>query len=202
MRSYETFESPAFTADCPRIAIAGVMRTIFAFALVAGLAAPAAAGAPIGPADIEGPYTWGSASNVTHVRHLWFSGQPDKQGFEVAKTNGVRVVINLREHSELDFDEQAIVESLGLTYYNVPIPTAGPFPPQALDRIEELVRTHADGQILLHCLSSNRVGGWLATHFVRKHGMSVDDALAIGKKTGITKDAIVSKVRSAVAAKP
>lgn len=60
----------------------------------------------------------------------------------------------------------------------------------AVARIEELVAEHHDERVLLHFSSSNRVGGWLATHMARKHGLSIDDALAVGRRAGITKDGI------------
>ena len=148
---------------------------------------------------VSGPFTWGGVSNVTGLSHLWFSGQPDAAALERAKAEGITVVINLRDPSEFDWDERSAVESLGLTYYNVPVVGEG-FDPEAFERIETLVHQHHDEQVLLHCASSNRVGGWLATHMVSRHDMSVDEALEIGRRTGITKPVIEERVHLYLAA--
>lgn len=156
--------------------------------------------APIAPSEVEGPFTWGGTSNVTHVRHLWFSGQPDQAALERAKAEGIGVVINLRDPSEFDWDEKSAVESLGMTYYNVPIRREEPFDPAAFAKIEALVERYDEQRVLVHCSSSDRAGGWFATHLAGAHGMSVGDALAVGRRTGITKDTIVENVRAYVGA--
>jgi protein tyrosine phosphatase (PTP) superfamily phosphohydrolase (DUF442 family) len=166
--------------------------------LAMGMAGVALAGEPISADEVKGPVHWGSAERVTHLRHLWFADQPDAAGFELARAAGVAVVINLRAPSELDWDEKAAVEKLGMTYYNVPV--AGPrFEKSAFERIEELVSQNEDAQVLIHCASSNRVGGWLATHLVEKHGMSVEDALVVGRRAGITKQGVEDGVRAYLA---
>jgi protein tyrosine phosphatase (PTP) superfamily phosphohydrolase (DUF442 family) len=150
----------------------------------------------IQPADVDGPFTWGAVSNVTRVGNLWFSGQPDVEALEEAKQNGLQVVLNLRDPSELDWDERAAVEALGMRYYNVPVQTTGPFTRESFSRIGSLLEDHDGEEILIHCSSSNRVGGWFAAHLVENRGMSVEDALAVGRKTGITRDAVTSRVRA------
>jgi heme/copper-type cytochrome/quinol oxidase subunit 3 len=94
-------------------------------------------------------------------------------------------VINLRAPWELRWDERSAVEALGMSYYNVPV-TGRSFDPKAFARVEELVSQNRGKEILIHCASSTRAGGWLATHLVRERGMSVDDALAVGRRTGIS----------------
>ncbi len=159
---------------------------------------PAPAERAIRPSDVEGPMTWGAADDVTRLRHLSFSGRPDRATLERAKDEGIVAVIDLRSPDELDFDERSAVEALGMTYHNVPVSGAR-FEKSAFEAIEALV-AEADGQpLLIHCSSSNRVGGWLATHLVLKHGMSVDDALAVARKAGITRPRIEASARTYIA---
>ena len=172
-------------------------RPLGLLALALLIASGVRAADPVSPSEVEGPLTWGSAEKVTHLRHLWFADQPDAAGLAMAREAGVAVVINLRHPSELDWDEASAATALGLQYYSVPVTGKG-FEPEAFARIDALVAEHADEQILIHCSSSNRVGGWLATHLVTKHGMSVDDSLAVGRRAGITKDGIVTRVREYV----
>lgn len=162
-------------------------------------ASPAlAAGKSITPDDVEGPIVWGEATRVTHLRHLYFADQPDPTGFEAAKQAGVTTVIDLRAPEERDWDEEAVVEGLGLTYFNVPV-VGDAFKREAFDEIERLVKAHHDEVILLHCSSSNRVGGWLAVHLVEQHGLGEDEAIAVGRRAGITKEVIVERVRTYLA---
>lgn len=160
------------------------------------LAACTGAEEPIRPDDVAGPLPWGAVSNVTHVGNLWFAGQPDAAALEEARRAGIGIVINLREAHEHDWDEKSAVEALGMIYYNVPIPKKRPFPTAAFAQIEALVEDNEDEQILIHCSTANRAAGWYATHLVVEGGMNLDDALAVGRRLGITKDAIVQNVAS------
>jgi protein tyrosine phosphatase (PTP) superfamily phosphohydrolase (DUF442 family) len=173
----------------------GTSARLLLVALGLALATAAVAAEPITPDDVKGPIAWGSASNVTQLRHLYFSGQPDQAGLEAARAAGVEVVINLRAPSELDWDEPAAVRALGLEYHSVPV-TGPAFDPAAFARIESLLAENEDRTIYLHCSSSNRVGGWLATHLVAKHGMDEEEALAVGRRAGITKPAVEERVHA------
>jgi protein tyrosine phosphatase (PTP) superfamily phosphohydrolase (DUF442 family) len=170
--------------------------------LLAGLlSVGCTAGEPtIAPEDVEGPFVWGAAAHVTRLGNLWFADQPDAAGLDAARQNGVGVVVNLREPEELTWDEASAVEAMGMHYFSVPVSGALPFSAQAFDRIEEIVASHPNQQVLIHCSSSNRAAGWLATHLVQREGMAVEDALAVGRRTGITKDAIAEKVRAYLSA--
>ena len=149
--------------------------------------------AAFSPGDVTGPFTWGAATRVTHLRHLWFADQPDEAGFAAAKAEGVTLVIDLRAPTERDWDERAVVEGLGLAYANVPV-TGDAFDPAAFARIEALVQAQQGAPTLIHCSTSNRAGAWLAAHLVEAHGLSRDDALAIGRRAGITNEKIVERL--------
>ena len=162
---------------------------------IALIGATACTHGAITPDQVQGPLSWGEAHSVTQLRHLWFAGQPDESALERAKAEGIRVVINLRDPSEQEWDEQAAAEGLGMTYYNVPIRGGQPFERAAFERIETIVEQHHGESTLVHCSSSNRAGAWLATHLVRRHGMPVEDALSVGRRAGITKEAMEKNVR-------
>lgn len=148
---------------------------------------------------VEGPFVWGAARNVTRMDNLWFAGQPDVAGLEAARDHGVAVVINMREPGEMRWDEAGAVEDLGMQYFSVPVSPWRSFSPRAFERIEEIVKANSEQQILLHCGTSTRVGGWLATHLVQRDGMSVDEALAVASRAGLTGRFIKRKVRAYLA---
>jgi hypothetical protein len=87
-----------------------------------------------------------------------------------------------------------------MSYFNGPV-VGDSFDPAAFAAIDRIVHDNHDQEILLHCSSSNRVGGWLAVHLVENHDMSVDDALAVGRRAGITSPVIEERVRALLAAR-
>jgi protein tyrosine phosphatase (PTP) superfamily phosphohydrolase (DUF442 family) len=162
-----------------------------------GLALAAGCGpGPVVPDEVEGPVAWSETTSATHLRHLWFSGPPDAPALEAAKQSGVRVVVDLREPWEVEGDPRAAAEALGLVYYSAPVSKQGAFERESLERVEEIVRRHEGEETLLHCSTGNRAAGWLATHLVREHGMGLDDALAVGRRAGITKPDVEERVRA------
>jgi protein tyrosine phosphatase (PTP) superfamily phosphohydrolase (DUF442 family) len=150
----------------------------------------------VSAADIGAAEAWGGASNVVSVKHLYFSEQPDAATLIEARDRGVGVVINLREPSELDWDEARAATDSGLTYYNVPIAAAGSsFDAATMEEISMLVQKHQDQKILLHCSSGNRASAWLAIHLVNDHGMGVEPSISLARKIGLTKPVIEARVR-------
>ncbi|NNL57365.1 MAG: hypothetical protein HKO71_06410 [Pseudomonadales bacterium] len=150
----------------------------------------------IAPADVSPAQSWGQAKNVTQLKHLYFADQPDAAALEIAREKGVVAVINLRNPSEMNWDEQAAVEGLGMKYYNIPLLTAAPtFDPAVVAQIEAAVAAQHHAPVLLHCSSSNRVGAWLAIHLADKHQMDQEQALAVARKAGLTKQGLEDRVK-------
>ena len=151
------------------------------------------------PEDVEGPFVWGAAPNVTRLDNLWFAAQPDVAGLGAAKQNGIAVVVNMREPAEMSWDEAGAVEGLGIRYFSVPVSRLRPYSAQAFDRIAEIVEANPEKQILIHCGNSNRAGAWLAAQLVQREGMSVDEALAVARRAGLNQDPFVQRVRDYLA---
>ena len=148
-------------------------------------------------ADIGAAQTWGGIDNVVSVKHLFFSEQPDTAALQVAYENGVGVVISLRDPSETEWDEAAAVENLGMTYYNVPVPSEGAgFDPEAMRTISRLVGQHSDEKLLLHCSSGNRAAAWLAVHLANDHGMTTEQSVVLARQAGLTKPQMETRVRN------
>jgi protein tyrosine phosphatase (PTP) superfamily phosphohydrolase (DUF442 family) len=160
------------------------------------LASVSLAETPLTPESIKGPVVWGATPNVTHYGNLWFSGQPDQAGLEAARRAGVSVVVNLRHPSEFDWNERSAAESLGFSYHNLPVVGTAPLSHETFAAIDALIEEHQGEQVLVHCASSNRVGAWFTVHLVSHRGMSLENALPVGRKAGLTKKPLVEKVRA------
>lgn len=152
--------------------------------------------APVTAADISEPRTWGGAENVVNVKHLYFSEQPDAETFAEAINHDVKVVIDLREPDESDWDEAGAAGDAGLIYYNVPVASSGSsFDPLAMQKISALAVQHKEHGILLHCSSGNRASAWFAVHLVDDHGMETEPSIALAHKTGLNKAPVEARVR-------
>lgn len=140
---------------------------------------------------------WEGVNNLFRDSLFYFGGQPDEAAFErLADEASLTTVINLRRPQELerlDFDEPALVEELGLRYVNIPI-TPDAFSADDVDRLAEVL-AQTEGPVLLHCGSSNRVGGMWAAYLARHRGIDLDEAIRLGKTAGLRRDTMIEAVR-------
>ena len=125
-----------------------------------------------------------STGVVTPVDGITSAGQPDEAALIVFAEQGYTTVIDLRTAGEdRGIDEPAVVEGLGMEYVLLPIGRdAIDF--ESAKELDKLIKD-ADGPVLVHCGSANRVGALLA---LRKSLDGADDetALEYGRKGGMT----------------
>jgi uncharacterized protein (TIGR01244 family) len=154
--------------------------------LLAASEAPASAGADLIP-------------NYTRVRaDVAAAGQPSREGLAALRTLGFRTVVNLRrEDEDVVKDERALVEAQGLRYVSVPV-TAASLTKADVDAVAKVLTDAQAGPVLLHCTSSNRVGGVWAL-IAAAQGTPLEDAIAEGRKAGLKSDAMVEAVRRVAA---
>lgn len=112
------------------------------------------------------------------------AAQPSPEQLEALADAGFTTVINLRTDAEMDFDEGGQVQSLGMNYHSIPIGSAADVNEETARQLDAYLAA-ADGPVLVHCASSNRVGALFA---VREHlaGADSETALAKGKAAGLT----------------
>jgi uncharacterized protein (TIGR01244 family) len=116
------------------------------------------------------------------------AGQPDLAGLASARAAGIRHVINLRPATEdPSFDTAAAVHSLGLGYAALPIAGAADFSREKVAAFDALLREAGDGPVLVHCASGNRVGALMALRARWLEGASVEQAMEVGARAGLTK---------------
>jgi uncharacterized protein (TIGR01244 family) len=118
---------------------------------------------------------------------LWVGGQPSLDEFSELQKIGIRHVINLRPDMEMQgFDEGSYVELLGMTYSQLPIIGMDDLTPQAAEQLDEQLNA-AEGPVLVHCASGNRVGALFALHAFFVICLDAETALQIGRDHGLTK---------------
>lgn len=115
---------------------------------------------------------------------LLTGGQPEAGAWSTLGATGVRTVINLRPDRELgERDEAAEVAAAGLAYRQIPVAGAGDINPANARALWRLIE-QADGKVVVHCASGNRVGALLALG-AAQHGMDTEAAVAFGKAAGL-----------------
>ena len=142
---------------------------------------------------------WG-ATNLFQDGRMFFGGQPDEASLaRLVSERGIGTVINIRypeEMGRVDFDEPALVDSLGLRYVNIPV-SPDSFSELDVARFAE-VMAETDGAVLLHCASSNRVGGMWAAYLAIHEGVDPGRAITLGRKAGLRSEGMVSATRRVV----
>lgn len=113
-------------------------------------------------------------------------GQPSPAQLRLAAQAGYKTVLTTRAPSELgSYDEQSDVESLGMAYLAIPVASGADLSPSTVRAFADAVRD-AEKPLLIHCGSGNRIGALFALKAAWIDGKSADEALAEGRRTGLT----------------
>ncbi|MBA3393109.1 MAG: hypothetical protein H0T89_10715 [Deltaproteobacteria bacterium] len=115
-------------------------------------------------------------------------GQPTEEHLTLAKSNGVKVVVNLRTAAEeKDYaTEPKKVEELGMKYVHIPIDSKTG---EGLneENAKKLATLLAEKPAIIHCGSGQRVGALFALKAFYVDGATPDVALQTGKDNGLSK---------------
>jgi uncharacterized protein (TIGR01244 family) len=141
------------------ILVAGLAAALLACGSSESQAPDTAAQAPTGTSLEEPTYRFADLA-VERSGNLYLAGQPDLAALEAARNAGVVAVVNLRQASEMTWDEAAAVEQLGLAYHHVPIGRSTDT--DAAHAEVDRILAGTDGPVLVHCASGGRVQRWLA----------------------------------------
>lgn len=157
--------------------------------------------APLRPFSVAEPVDLpGYAKDRVFRDHaVTFAGQPSEDALRAAAADGHGLVVNLRTAKEveaLEFDEPALVESLGMHYVAIPV-TPQSFTREDVDHFASRVG-RGTRPILVHCASANRVGALWAAYLALHRGVPVEEALAKGRAAGLTKDVMVEATRRVI----
>jgi uncharacterized protein (TIGR01244 family) len=125
-------------------------------------------------------------AHVTVDERFHVSAQPTAEAIVKLPSAGVRTVINLRPASETpDLDEKGIVEKAGMKYVSLPVAGAAGLTRDNVLAFDQAMAAADGGKVLMHCASGNRVGAMMALRARWIQGKSADEALAIGKSSGL-----------------
>ena len=160
-------------------------RTPVAVSLFSVFALALAACGPRQLVDREALEAAGIANFSAPEEMVFAAGQPTREQIQALAAAGVRHVVSLRTDGEIDWDESSRVDSAGMEFHSLPVAGAEGVTSENARSLDRLL-AQLDGQpVLLHCGSSNRVGA-LRAKSARDGGASLEDALAEGRRWGMT----------------
>lgn len=145
----------------------------------------ARAEAPVSAAGSDAAVTTTSGVALLRPREgLVVAGQPATGDWSALAASGIRTVINLRPQAELQGrDERAEVAAAGMRYVELPVSGPADITSENAAALSRLL-AQADGPVLVHCASGNRVGGLLAVAMAQG-GMPASAALDFGRSAGM-----------------
>ncbi len=174
------------------------MKLRFCFSLLAGLVATAGA---LAQTETKDPLAKEIPNYVRPADgNVAYTGQPREDGFQAVKDAGFKTVINLRPADEMNFDEKKVVEGLGMTYVNIPITTLS-ITGEKVGRLADLLGDPEAAPILMHCGSSNRVGGMWYIYRALFTGASEEEAMEEATKYGLRSVMLKTMVESYVSSR-
>jgi uncharacterized protein (TIGR01244 family) len=154
--------------------------------------------APVLCAAAQAPQTYGIAHATFPEPGVMAAGQPTGEQIQLLAEDGYKTVIDLRAPEEPHgFDEPEAARQNGLAYDSVPV-TLATLDQATLDRFFAALRK-AERPVLLHCGSSNRVGGLYYAWLVLEEGVEPDAALSRAKAAGLHQPELIDKVTKLVA---
>lgn len=124
---------------------------------------------------------------VTPQANRIVTGTLNPERMQAIADAGITHVISLQPDAEHpDFDEAAHAERLGILRHHYPIAGADDLDRGATLWLDGLLSGIGKADAVLHCASGNRVGAVVALRAAWIEGMSTEDAVAKGKRWGLT----------------
>jgi len=143
----------------------------------------------------------GQAAPVHRFQKIYLAGQPGQEDWQALKAAGFRKIINLRQPDEIPWDEATAVAQAGMDYVALPFRGPEQLTDQVFERALNELRDPADGMILLHCATSNRVGAIWYAQRVLADGIPAAQAEEEARQVGLHTPAYLERARQYIAAK-
>lgn len=131
---------------------------------------------------------------AAHNNLVFSAAQPSTEQFKQLSDAKVKHVINLRASDEQNWDEGALVNSLGMNYHAIPIAGAQDVNIDNAKQLASLLAQLKGESVVVHCASSNRVGALMAIS-AHQQGADIESAIKTGKQWGMASlEPVVRKV--------
>ena len=144
--------------------------------------------------DIEENIKSKNISYLSRVGNIYCSSKiSDQKQLEEIKELKIGLVIDLKEDHETDFKDEWEFKNIGIEYHHFPISSFDKFDFQTLCDFSTMIE-NTEKNILIYCISSNRVGALMSLYLAFKCGHPKKRSFDIGRKLGMTKDLLQDKI--------
>jgi protein tyrosine phosphatase (PTP) superfamily phosphohydrolase (DUF442 family) len=125
--------------------------------------------------------------NCAEVGNVVIGSQPSAEVLEYLAAQGYETIVSTRAPEEIDWDEAAVVEELGMRFVNIPMP--GPVEAISDEQLAAFaaVMETGEGRMLLHCGSGNRVAGLWGAWLAEYKDIDPAEALRLAELGGMTR---------------
>jgi protein tyrosine phosphatase (PTP) superfamily phosphohydrolase (DUF442 family) len=118
---------------------------------------------------------------------LFRGAQPLPGGLRRLSELGINTIVNLRGTDSLTRNDEAEAVSLGLKYFNVPLPTWGRPEDSRVRRILEILVAPENGRVFVHCKNGvDRTGMIVALYRITAEGRNPVEAKAEAMRYGMS----------------
>ncbi len=118
------------------------------------------------------------------IDSLLIGGQPTPEMLGSLASDGYEAVLSTRGVDEIDWDEKSLVDSLGMTFMNIPMPhPVTEITDEQLEQFEAFMSTGK--RSFIHCGSGNRVAGLWAAWLIGYQDMDPVEAFARAEAQGM-----------------
>jgi uncharacterized protein (TIGR01244 family) len=131
------------------------------------------------------PCTVDGMRNCARTGDVILGAQPSPEALQTLAQQGVTTIVTARPDAEITWNERAAVEALGMRFVSIPMPS--PVTEITDEQVTQLgaVLDGADGPVVLHCGSGNRISGLWAAWLVDERGMEPSEALRLAELAGM-----------------
>ena len=117
---------------------------------------------------------------------LYRGGQPRSGGLRRLSELGINTIINLRGTDAQTRADDVEARSLGLNYFNIPLPIWGRPNDADVRRVLQIVTAPESGRVFVHCRDGvDRTGMIVALHRISSEGWSTEMATAEALRSGM-----------------
>lgn len=131
-----------------------------------------------------------------NIDSLLIGGQPSLEMLTSLASDGYEAVLSTRADGEIDWDEAALVDSLGMTFFSIPMEKpVTEITDEQVEQFDAFMREQK--RSYLHCGSGNRVAALWAVWLIEHQNMGIEEAYARAEANGMrpeTRDVIAARL--------
>ncbi len=129
------------------------------------------------------------------LNNIYIASQPEHTDWEKLKAMGFKNIINLRSPEDTPADEIDTLNSLGMSYLNVPVPSCHVLTLDQIRKVNECIGDTEGEKTLIHCKSGNRASSWLAVHLFFQHNFTPEQAVKKAQEVALTMPGITEETK-------